>query len=132
LPTFLLRKPRFRIIYDESNLADNRAVAFNDLTENGLAQLNLVYNDIVEEGKYLLRNEGPSSVEKARRWLRQPLQTGLAYVAVKVKNRLVGEASIEPREGRASHIAYLDFPQEGIPQSRNKDTLGKKDYGAGT
>jgi RimJ/RimL family protein N-acetyltransferase len=95
------------MIYDEFKLADGRVVTFSDLAEDDLPQLNSVYNEIVDEGRYFLRNRGPSSIKEARRWLHQHLQSGLTYIAAKVDDRLVGGATIEPREGKASHVAYL-------------------------
>jgi RimJ/RimL family protein N-acetyltransferase len=95
------------MIYDEFKLPDDHTVVFCDLIEDDVPQLMSVYNSIVEEGKYFLRNRGPSSVEEAREWLQQHLQAGLTYVAVKVNGELAGGATIEPREDKASHVAYF-------------------------
>jgi len=95
------------MIYDEYKLADDRIVTFTDLNENDLPELTSVYNRVIEEGKYFLRNEGISSNEDALKWFREHVKAGLTYVVVKVSCELVGGATIEPREGKASHVGYF-------------------------
>lgn len=94
-------------VYGEFELADERVVTFTDLAENDLPQLISVYNDIVEEGRYFLRDTGPSCVEELSEWLHEHLKAGLIYVAAKLGDKLVGGATIESREGKASHVAYF-------------------------
>jgi len=95
------------MIYDEFKLVDGRIVTFSDLNENELLELIPVYNSIIEEGKYFLRNERLVSVEDALEWFNEHVKAGLTYVAVRVNGRLEGGATIEPREGKASHVAYF-------------------------
>ena len=95
------------MIYDEFELARGRITTFADLTEGDLRELIAVYNSIVEEGEYFLRNEGLSSIEDALEWFHKRVKAGMTYIAVKVKGELVGGATIEPREGKASHVAYF-------------------------
>jgi len=108
------------MIYDKFELADGQIVMFVDLDEGDLPELILVYNSVVKEGKYFLRNEGLSSIEEASEWFHEHVKAGLTYLAVKVNGKLVGGATIEPREGKASHVAYFgiyikkDFRNQGI------------------
>lgn len=100
------------MIYDKFTLANGRILTFRDLVNGDLPKLNSVYNGIVEEGKYFLRNKGPSDIEEINEWLQQRLQAGLTYVAVEVDGELVGGATIESREGKASHVAVFGVSSE--------------------
>jgi len=95
------------MIYDEFELADGRIATFTDLNEGDLRELISVYNSVVEEEEYFLRNEGLSSIEDALEWFHKRVKAGMTYIAVKVNGDLVGGATIEPREGKASHVSYF-------------------------
>lgn len=95
------------MIYDKFTMTDGRILTFRDLVSDDLLKLNSVYNSIVAEGKYFLRNQGLSDLEEVNEWFQQHLRAGLTYVAVEVDSEVVGGATIEPREGKASHVAYF-------------------------
>jgi len=84
-----------------------------------LPELISVNNSVIEEGKYFFKNEGLSSIEEASEWFHEHVKAGLTYVAVKVNGELVGGATIEPRKGKASHVAYF-----GIFIKKNFRNLG--------
>ena len=93
--------------YDRFELGDGRLVAFNLLRERDLPELVPIYNSIIEEGLYFIRNEGLPDVETAQEWYREQVKAGMMFIVVKVNNELIGGASIEPREGKASHVGYF-------------------------
>lgn len=107
------------MIYDKFELADGRVITFRDLEETDLLELVSVYNRIIKEETFFLRNEGLSSVDDAREWFNKHVKAGLTYIAVKVDGELVGGATIEPKEGKASHVAYF-----GIFLKRELRNLG--------
>jgi len=95
------------VIYDRFTLVDGRLLTFRDVINDDFSKLNSVYNSILDEGKYFLRNQGLSNLEEINKWFQQHLRAGLIYVAVEVDGEVVGGATIEPREGKASHVAYF-------------------------
>ena len=93
--------------YDRFQLKDGRTVTFDDLKDQDLPKLINLYNSIIKEGLYFHRNEGLPDLETARQWYQNHLKAGLFYLAARVNGELVGGATIEPRQGKASHVAYL-------------------------
>lgn len=93
--------------YDRFELADGRSVTFDILKELNLPELVQVYNSIIEEGLYFIRNEGLPDVETAQEWYQERVKAGMVYIVVRVNNEFIGGASIEPREGKASHVGYF-------------------------
>jgi len=95
------------VSYDRFELGDSRLVTFNLLTERDLPELVPVYNSIIEEGLYFIRNGELPDVKTAQEWYREQVKAGMVYIVVRVNNELFGGASIEPREGKASHVGYF-------------------------
>ena len=93
--------------YDGFELADGRLATFDILEERDLPELVPVYNSIIEEELYFIRNEGLPNVETAQEWYREQVKVGMMFIVVRVNNELIGGASIEPREGKASHVGYF-------------------------
>jgi L-amino acid N-acyltransferase YncA len=117
------------VVYDEFQFDDGRIATFVDLTEDDLPQLMSVYGDVVAEGRYFIHNVGPSDIEELTQWFHEHQKAGLMYVVAKIDSRLVGGATIEPREGKASHVAYFgvflkrDFRGLGIGTRLTKRML---------
>jgi len=95
------------VIHDRFKLADGRIVIFDELKEQDLPEIVPVFNSVVQEGLYFHRNEGLPNVETARKWFQDHVKVGMIYVAARVNNELVGGATIEPKQGKASHRAYF-------------------------
>ncbi len=93
--------------YDRFELADGRRVTFDILEERDLPELVPVYNSIIEEELYFIRNEGLPDVETAQEWCRKQVKVGMMFIVVRVNNELIGGASLEPREGKASHVGHF-------------------------
>jgi len=56
---------------------------------------------------YFHRNEGLPDLETARKWYQDHAKAGMTFIAARVNNQLIGGASLEPRRGKASHVAYV-------------------------
>lgn len=93
--------------YDRFELPEGRFVTFDILKEPDLPELVPVYNSIIEEGLYFIRNEGLPDVETAQEWYQEQVKAGMMYIVVRVNNEVIGGASIEPKEGKASHVGYF-------------------------
>ncbi len=93
--------------YDRFQLKDGRTVIFDTLKDQDLPKLINVHNSVIKEGLYFHRNEGLPDLETARQWYQNHIKAGLFYLAARVNGELVGGATIEPRPGKASHVAYL-------------------------
>jgi len=93
--------------YGRFELADGRVVTFDILKERDLPELVPVYNSIIEEGISFIRNKRLPDVETAQEWYQEQVKAGMTYIVARVNNEFIGGASIEPREGKASHVGYF-------------------------
>jgi len=102
-----------RVIRDRFKLADGRVVILDELKEQDLPKLVPVFNGVVQEGLYFHRDEGLPNVESAQKWFQDRVKASMTYVAARVNGELVGGATIEPKEGKASHRAYFGIYLKG-------------------
>ena len=96
-------------------LADGRAVRFGNLREQDLPELVEALNSVIREGVYLTLNKEILDMELERKWYQDHMEAGMTYLVVRVNDKIVGGASIEPRIGKESHVAvYGVFIKEGF------------------
>lgn len=88
-------------------LKDGRRVEFYELRKQDLPEMMEVFNSVIMEDAYFPRKEGLPDLETAKQWYQDHKKTGLFYLAARVDDDFVGGATIEPRTGKASHIAYF-------------------------
>ena len=96
-------------------MADARVVRFENLREQDLSEVVEALNSVIREGIYLNLNEEIIDLEMERKWYRDHMEAGMTYLIVRVNDKIIGAASIEPRIGNESHVAvYGVFIKEGF------------------
>jgi RimJ/RimL family protein N-acetyltransferase len=93
------------MVYKTAKLKDGRTAALDWLKESDLPELVEALNSVIREEKYLFMNNEIADMEEERKWFKRGTNEGMLYLTVRVDDKIVGGASINPHTDKRSHVA---------------------------